>query len=1194
MKKTLAACLVVCAASAFAEDAFWAGTSGVKVWTGASAWTNSSGAVVSAPVAAGDTATFPRATSSLDVSLFADEDATAFSVAKITASLGWNFTFPVRTDTLESLSRTVSVGDVSEVEGFWKTYELNSGLVFTGGAGYEGTLSQVSGENRFVVDVENAGAKVTLGALAEGGSLVKRGEGTLVVEKVLDGAVAKIYADAGTLELTGLPDAAAYPVEGLLLHLDATDDSTLVKEKGADGRVYVSKWRDADGGDAAMVSREDYVQPSSSYAAYAQRPFVSTAVSVTGRRFVDFGSNNKDTDAVKAEHGPTNCMMVAEGSAITGVREAFYVASYTKGAWQNNVSVLGGDFWKGNVSAVYHSNASLGNADVRAGEFYLNGAKIPYFQNFTAGYYTDRFSSGFGDVHVMNYVPDGSAKVNYIGATDAWATRCGGVRIGEVLLYDRRLTDDERRAVTRYLMNRWLADSAAYDLQGLVVGGDDVTVSVPAGHVARVASVTVEGSKLVKTGEGVLEVGSIYPAATVLDIKGGSVRYAAGDEDVPTGSPAASPYLHLDATRKSTLTTVTEGDTEYVEKWACAAGGTVTAGLPVSGTDSGYTGNRPVYRPAAQNGNAVIDFGSKSDASARSWLKLSEANSAKVQEAYIAFRFKTATSSCRLFGGSNRDMLGNATMFVNPANCANAAAAATWTVDGCVEDPTKNCSARHGTDFHVVGFASASKVRSDFIANDRQTAATSGDIEIGEYIIYDRRLTAAERRQTEAYLMSKWLGKAHPQTADGAERAGIAFSSGSDGMTIVKTGDSAASVLLDEIPDLGRLSVEGGTLDMSAPDPAEKAYFHLDAGNGDSLTLEKINGKNFVSSWADTRANGLAATNAIGWKTIVTNPTLVSVTMPDGAVRSAVHFGKCGDANTMSGLLFNDKSASQSNTREVHVIVADYAPANTYGWLLGTTGSSALYRPYGTSSTDPDEAKGQLFRSSKYSYMSAIPNGYIALDGVETNVYAKLSDTVDGTAFRLLSVVPAAGVWVDALGISSAGVYGGIVVAEQLVYRTALSDIERARLQSRLMNKWFGFDPTFVYCALDELQVAAGATADFGEESVVVNTLTGSGTVSAKLVSGVSEIEWTLGADAVTVSGGLSFGETLTVKIVDGGGRVGYGDYVVLNHPSVASLGSARLELDASALRRGTAELVVSGESLCLRYRQKGAVVIVR
>lgn len=140
-----------------------------------------------------------------------------------------------------------------------------------------------------------------------------------------------------------------------------------------------------------------------------------------------------------------------------------------------------------------------------------------------------------------------------------------------------------------------------------------------------------------------------------------------------------------------------------------------------------------------------------------------------------------------------------------------------------------------------------------------QYGTRGGGIEVGEYIVFDRVLTDAERRRTEAYLLRKWKGEAYPRAA--ARTLGVlAFAEG-----VVPEIENEGATALDEIVTTSTtLRFSGsGTVTLTRPLPAcvtsvdagavtlvqptssvaenligAHAVLHLDASRPDTMTFD--------------------------------------------------------------------------------------------------------------------------------------------------------------------------------------------------------------------------------------------------------------------------------------------------------------------------------------------------------------------
>lgn len=251
--------------------------------------------------------------------------------------------------------------------------------------------------------------------------------------------------------------------------------------------------------------------------------------------------------------------------------------------------------------------------------------------------------------------------------------RYGGQRLGECAVFTRTLTDDEREAVTAYLMQKWICrptvaslvikagttvetDAHGFHAASLAVDGDAILsgegsltadavvapcarlsvesgayaiptaggVKIPnltfldgaaldVGAATRLPDLSVAGA-LTKTGDGCLTVNALGVGVTSLHVAAGALRV------VPLDAEA---YFHVDASCANTLTVEDgENDVQYVTKWTDADGGSVVATVtgrhdtwnrtnPETGAaeQQVHEANKPYYRPNALNGKAVVDFG---------------------------------------------------------------------------------------------------------------------------------------------------------------------------------------------------------------------------------------------------------------------------------------------------------------------------------------------------------------------------------------------------------------------------------------------------------------------------------------------------------------------------------------------------------------------------------------------------------
>jgi len=136
---------------------------------------------------------------------------------------------------------------------------------------------------------------------------------------------------------------------------------------------------------------------------------------------------------------------------------------------------------------------------------------------------------GNGQMAVVNGSSPRRSQWCYLAYNSNPSNVGGGCAIGEVIAYNRQLTDAERRNVTAYLMNKW-ENGAKLSLDT----DDTVTkIAFTSGAAPKVGTRTdrtvtaIEGSgTLTKTGAGKLTVTSLDAGVTALDIHEGDLGLA--------------------------------------------------------------------------------------------------------------------------------------------------------------------------------------------------------------------------------------------------------------------------------------------------------------------------------------------------------------------------------------------------------------------------------------------------------------------------------------------------------------------------------------------------------------------------------------------------------------------------------------------------------------------------------------------
>lgn len=342
----------------------------------------------------------------------------------------------------------------------------------------------------------------------------------------------------------------------------------------------------------------------------------------------------------------------------------------------------------------------------------------------------------------------------------------------------------------------------------------------------------------------------------------------------------------------------------------------------------------------------------------------------------------------------------------------------------------------------------------------------------------------------------------------------------------------AADVQADEI------SVEDGALCIS-PLFVRTGEFHVDAS--ENVTVSNVDGKNLVSKWDDVNGNGFYFTASdckpeYDDSRCVRQPYLTE-NFANGL--PVVDFGSFADVNHADGWGAELKSSrSYQDTdgiKDIYVAWADYPDVKNLPYSVEKT------KFYGPS----------LFGAQYYWYRGAggagesFPMHYASAPG---RMYGDLridGEKVSGTAFRpgdgmhvLAQRISSTGAPMQEIGgnyqspvktgdgtTSVRGVFGGLRIGEVLMFKTALPDHRRLRLESQLCAKWLGKDNVWEYEAIG---VAAGAELAHPYADLNVAALRLAGRISAKSVTpGTMEI---IGSNA-EIDGALRLDDTSILRI---------------------------------------------------------------
>lgn len=1207
MKRLMLIAMLALVQTVPAIDAVMTNTTAKSVsWNVAGNWTDSSGApLADAPFDAADNVSFKALERPQGVAAVPRQTVTIGTADRSVGTIAGDDRRTIQytvdaTGNVQS-EHWLTIMDPSAFLGFWTVGNVFSGLVVPDGS----TLSSLSGTSRPRVRVTDADSSAALGTVHEPGTVDKEGAGSLSVGATTGDDTSLIVKDGGIVLEGGLSDdGLAAVLAQSAAHFDASATNTQVR-RSADGRIWVDEWTSVS--DSTLKARKsNFTSVDPLYIAAAESPFVSPVTSPTGLPLVDFGSGMKSS---KGELGPSNCLLELTRT-ISGIKTVFYVVQGEKG--MDCSTVLGSatkyDFianaWTGMTTLFATGAAKL---DVMHGEYLLNARQTSH-EEIAA----DKLTS----LHVLSIDLDGtgSASFDLFGSDRYLKTSSGGFRLGEALVFTNHLDRADRLRISRHLVNKWQGGSVdpLDDVGSVRLVKASAEVGVPAARIARIGSIDAAGKAFEKTGAGQLAVDVVTPATTEIAVKEGSLSFDKVLPDVTDGEPADGAYIWLDAHTLSGTEVTTWGD--------CRASAVTKA-------ESLYDSPRVPTLVASAVGPAV-SFGLKS-AGNHAAMKFDnwDGGGRQAYAGFIVVRPTVLNSTRNIFGSSYQDMIrDSAAKLVAEGYASTHVVAARWSINGRIVDPLADEGAllNQTNRFVLVGFTSQSPIAANGISQDRSPAwypDACGGIEVAEMIVYNKRITEAERRQTEAYLMKRWRLGDHPAAGNVRSVGKVSFEgtaevriggerdltigkvSGGNG-TLVKSGVGALTI---SEPDPAMVStvakVESGSLAITFEpvDLLSRALFRFDASDTAAMTCEYVdNGDGTVTTnvlkWLDANRNGYNArsTHSDGvynnYPAIVkAHPTLKSVVFPDGRSRPVVDFGTIASTDAAGFSFYNNTTyVTTSKVREIFTVYSDvHRSATACGQIVGSSSNHFLHGPdWG------DAGKMKLLLSFA---AAAVRNGYIAVDGVQTT-----ADYVPNKEFHVISFGATSLVTGNMMCQDRDVSAGGSQIAEQVAFDFELTAAQRAMVESYLMRKWLGDESRVNTLALGGVELGEGTSFSAGNAALSLPVLRGS--EGASVTAGVVTDVATLSVEsldkeipAVVVEGPVAFADAVCVSVAEQIGRQHEGVYPLLRATSFEGLDLSKWTLSCSVRSGRILTLVlVDGNTIGLKVERPGILVIVR
>jgi len=1196
MKRILTVCAALMAAPLLhAVEAGWSNESAdVQLWT----------------TAAGDGVSFPTIDRSTMRTVNLCDPAVAaasadWSIGSVSGPRLWTLCLPgySGSQTANSL-RTFGFDDVNGFAGTWKSSGTMQTLRLNAESGVQ-TLEVLDAPYRLNIDVANAAAEAKVNLVRNAGALEKKGAGKLTLGTIHE-ANQDVYLAAGTLELEGTISASDPLFRQALVHLDASREDTIEKHQGEDGRWYVSRWKHASGGTVDAEIWDNSADKSASHIKRPHEPYINyAATSTTGLPLMDFGAGRPETVEL---YGPTNCVLKFS-TFLRGVREVFYVDMHSDVQYSvsnyslcldNSSSII----FSGNDTYAfkYQYDATL-NGEVR-----FNG--IQSFPVWASNKYQyrrpcDAYSPTWDALTLTSVALASEITLNHLCADQLYYYPSGGMRIGEILVFDKVLTADERRRINHYLMRKWFKSYPREEVANLHVANNaTAAISVPAGMTAKVSNLVVNGTSVKKLGAGTLVVGRTFPENVKFEVVEGAVTVDPPERTITTETPTGTPLIWYDGDQEGAI--VESGDS--VVNWKDQRSDYATTR---QGTAAGSA--LPVKEEVVINGktHTVVNFAtSGSNGSRMSFPDKIGGNWTVFKEGFIVINFANDTLAqlYPIFGSGTYAFARNWYNIFDPTVSQDDWGGASCTVNGKPIDPfvkgTSDGKIFKGGEWYVVSLGCNGAWCSWQLAADCGKSRCGG-VKIGEFVGYNTALTAEQRRDTVAYLMKKWLGTEHPEAGDhatvdyeypasrpiilaDAADASVHAVSGGNG-TIVKTGAGETRLQTSVDGIASGFTVEDGSLVLEKGAFVEHSAYHFDATDVSSFEQYYVdNGVTNLVKVVDTLGR---AGNATRFETSLptTNAVITHVETVPGKAMPVFDFG---NYRTSADAVAKDaaawKLASVKKPAEIHEVFSDANNAvvnktyqDTFGAQSGNAGGSAPYTRMWN---------GQFLRN--WDDIASARDGYLAVNG-ETAYWN--TDITGG--FHVLSSAPLTPRWLDTVGNRKSEAVGGCYIGELIAYETLPSAVERRYIQDYLKWKWLdGVRPSWTNTATF-IEVAAGATFAIGAgNALAVPELRGAGTVQADALSGVSALSVdTIDGEpgTLTVNGNVAFAPTATVTLGAGLRKLPTGDYEILTATGDLA-GAAHWTVVSDIRSTADVSVVCDGSRLLLRVRPAGLMVIVR
>ncbi len=658
---------------------------------------------------------------------------------------------------------------------------LTAAALASASCGATSTVAELNLTADVTIDVA-AGSTTDVERVTGGAYTITKTGGGVVRFGFMQNKSARLVVAGGHEEFY-VPDASTL-LGDASLHMDANDMNNDGYVELVNGTNFITRWyQSSSHPESAVYARHDDYAPAYRADPANRKPFVRKSYQ-NGLDVVDFGSlqttNNVDASGRGLGHGAAMVLT----SAVDGLRDVFLIGGFTEDVktfsvdWptsKNGMTSAG--FVGGGWSAFWPGLFS----DAPAEDY---PPLVNYWQHSTYSYQSVHGTIWVNDtsytgadsyLNAKIILPDGLNFINFrlvdpsgtepertaIERFARWGNMTfGGSRIGEVVAFTRRLTDDERRRMENHLRSKWFAQSFA-----------DVSIA-PSGDIEKTTGGTAWCSGFSTTPDITISAGTLVvnPLAN------------------------SGTWIHLDASQIDVSNLDTVNGKKVIDTWHDADGGShyashstrapswradpanrkpfISSGWASNNlnvVDFGYPQN-PGVVDGSGNGvgyGAGMEFDTTCNTIREALMVVCDYEEIKT----ILDSYPNAVQSASMFLGGTRlttyfgrysIQAGKMPIILNPWQ--NFAKPVTTNQNGVAVDgelKAKGSEVRLTPGMHLVHFRALADMQANGIGMDYANAnyGNFGGVRIGEMLVYEREVDDALRTRITKTLMAKWLGR---------------------------------------------------------------------------------------------------------------------------------------------------------------------------------------------------------------------------------------------------------------------------------------------------------------------------------------------------------------------------------------------------------------------------------------------------